>query len=195
MEFRKELKYLASSVSSSSISSGASTASTSPESELGSIPPPIPSTSTVKSRTVSSPILPYSELDPRLGKVYNVYIAGLMPNNFKRYFVLNLIASKAPTRTIPFHMSIRPDSQIIVRNSMTDGEWSHEGEELYLEGPFPFVLGTHFDLMLCHKLDQISVAVNGQLAFEFKHRMDCSQIDTIEITGSQLITSIRYEFF
>lgn len=91
-------------------------------------------------------------------------------------------------------MSVRPEQQLIVRNTMQRNEWSHD-EELYLEGPFPFVLGTHFDLMLCAKRDQISVAVNGQLAFEFKHRLEPSSIDTVEITGSQLITSIRYEFF
>jgi len=122
-----------------------------------------------------------------------MYIAGLMPANFKRHFVINLYSAKDGKRTIPFHVSIRPDTGLMVRNSMRDGEW--QDEELYLVGPFPFVLGTHFDLMLCHKPEVVSVAVNGQLAFEFKHRMDSSSIDTMEITGSQMITSIRYEFY
>ena len=39
-----------------------------------------------------------------------------------------------------------------------------------------------------------TVAVNGQMAFEFKHRMDPNLIDALEITGAQMITSIQYEF-
>ncbi|KAH9401611.1 Galectin [Tyrophagus putrescentiae] len=82
---------------------------------------------------------------------------------------------------------------MIVRNSMTADQWSKE-EELYLEGPFPFAIGSPFDLMLCHKPEGVSVAVNGQMAFEFKHRMDPNLIDALEITGAQMITSIQYEF-
>ena len=97
---------------------------------------------------------------------------------------------------MPFHLSIRPQQQMIVRNSYIDGHFGEE--ELYLEGPFPFTLGTAWDMIMCIRSDGISVAINGQKAFEFAHRLqyfDPKKIDQLEMSGSQLITSIRYEFF
>ena len=179
MEFRKELKYL----------SKSSSLNVSPE-YLNLLA--IQSTSKISSRVITSPSLPFLDTESRFSIMFNIYIAGMMPNNCKKNFVLNLFNSKFSKKIIPFHMSVRPEHQVIVRNSMSNYQWSPD-EELYLEGPFPFVYGTHFDLMLCHKPNTVTVAVNGQLAFEWNNRMDFL-IDTLEMTGNLLITSVRYEF-
>ncbi|KAI2798080.1 Galectin [Blomia tropicalis] len=194
VEFRKELNYLTRSISTNTTKSTV-TATTSPtiEGEEENIVLVSPEMYGITSRVVSAPELPYLEYDSRMNGEFNIYIAGMLPLAFKEYFVINLIESKAESRTIPFHMSIRPKHRSIVRNSFRNG--LYEYEEVNLEGAFPFVLGTHFDLMLCNKRDKISVAVNGQMSFEYRHRLDSKTIDTLEITGSQIITSIRYEFY
>lgn len=75
---------------------------------------------------------------------------------------------------------------------MTEGNYGEE--ELALESDFAFAPGTHFDLMLCNKVDKLALIVNGQLAFEFTHRLDARSIDTLEVNGSAQLTSVRLEF-
>lgn len=142
----------------------------------------------------TSPPLPLSEYDGRLTSPSYIYMAGMLPTHTDRNFVINLASSNFATKkSIPVHISVRPVSQSIVRNSMIDGEFG--GEELELATPdFPFTRGTHFDLVLCNLKDRVSMVVNGQLAFEYKHRLDSKLIDTVEVNGDVQLTSLRFEF-
>lgn len=213
IEFRKELQYLkCKGASSSSSSSSSSSASLSNNEEENN----------VQVKLVQSPSVPYREYDTRLGRAmnadkkanhnrhlptgasWNIYISGTIPNVFMRPININLAATQnsGKTLSIPVHISIRVDEAVIVRNSFENNAW-HENEERDLEGAFPFVQGTHFDMMISQsggggvdkdKPDKVLVAINGQFVFEYKHRLDPATIDSVEITGSVNLNSIRYEF-
>ena len=143
---------------------------------------------------VPSPTLPYVDNDIRFGQDFNLYIAGMMPTYFREFFVINFLKSVKPNemRNIPFHMSVRPQRSQIIRNSMVNNAW--QTEERNFQGTFPFVLGTYYDLMICSRSDIISIIVNGQFLCDFTHKTDRKCIDSIEILGSSIITSLRIEY-
>ena len=144
---------------------------------------------------IPSPPIPYYYYDNRLGRPCNIYIAGLLPSNSYENVSINLANSTDfPRINIPFQLSIRPQERILVRNSWTHhGEWATE--ERHTRSGFPMGHGGNFDLMLSIKYDRITVAINGQHAFDFTHRQSASTINTLQINGNVLISSIRYEFF
>lgn len=198
IEFRKELRYLARTESTSSSLTVDSTTST--EEATGPTAPiggDIPS-SNEQSKSVTSHTIPYMEFDPNLSRPCDIYIAGMLPANIRDNFTINLAnsveaeQSDAGIVNIPVHISIRADIQAIVRNTMTNGVWGEE--ELYLEGPFQLIPGTHFDLMISNREDKVVMAINGQPAFEYKHRHDPKTIDSLQIKGGVVLVSIRYEF-
>lgn len=182
IEFRKELQYLLQTEETPALLQAMKDTSTKDR----------------QSRSVESPKVPYIELDPNLSsKSWDIYIAGMLPIHVNENFVINLV-NKDPqhppgiNKNIPVHISIRPDINAIVRNTMTDGIWGEE--ELYLEGPSRLIPGSHFDLMISKNMDKIAVATQGQPAFDYKHRHDPKTINALEILGSVVLTSVRFEF-
>ncbi|KAH7636258.1 hypothetical protein HUG17_10228 [Dermatophagoides farinae] len=202
VEFRKEIRYLVRTQSTSSSLTVDSTSSTeeaaTPTAQTaaaatgGDISPP-----SGHSKLVTSPAIPYMEFDPNLSRPCDIYIAGMLPAHIRDNFVINLAnsveaeQSTAGIVNIPVHISIRADIQAIVRNTMTNGVWGEE--ELYLIGPFQLIPGTHFDLMISNREDKVVVAINGQPSFEYKHRHESKTIDSLQINGGVVLTSIRYE--
>lgn len=184
IEFRRELKYVKRETFSSASASGGDEASA--------------EAVQVEVKAVHTPDIPYREYDSRLGSpAYNIYISGRLPNVSAKAFVVNLGASGnlGVIKTLPFHLSIRPDEKLMVRNSRADEAWAEEERALLTSGGvFPLEPGTAFDMLISKNQSKILVAVNGQLAFEYAHRLDPKMIDTLEITGCVEVASVRYEF-
>ena len=145
--------------------------------------------------TITSPALPYKNYDRRFGKDFNLYLSGYIPPNFTENFVVNFSKTCNPNErneTNPFHLSVRPNEGAIVRNTKINGVW--QNEERQISGAFPFIKGTYYDLMISKRTDKITVLVNGQFIFNFRHRLDPTFIDSLEIKGSTLIKSMKFEF-
>lgn len=190
IEFRRELKYVKPTTypTSSSSSSSSSTSGDDKREQDGQ--------TKVQIKMVQVPDVPYKEYDSRLGGSCNIYISGRLSILSSKAFVVNLGSSGnlGVVKVIPFHMSIRPEEKAIVRNSRENETWGVEERNLVNHGGFPIQTGTPFDMLLSKNANKILVAINGQFAFEFAHRLSAKLIDTLEITGGVELASIRYEF-
>uniref|UniRef100_A0A3Q3W2Q1 Galectin n=1 Tax=Mola mola TaxID=94237 RepID=A0A3Q3W2Q1_MOLML len=91
---------------------------------------------------------------------------------------------------IAFHINPRFNEggkQIVVRNHKVGERWGTEEREL--KGPFPFALGSPFEMKILCSHEAFRVAVNNIPLFEFQHRVrDLNRIDRINILHDVVLT-------
>lgn len=96
---------------------------------------------------------------------------------------------------IAFHINPRfseGGKQVLVRNHKVGERWG--SEERDLKGPFPFALGSPFEMKILCTHEAFRVAVNNIPMFEFRHRVrELNQIDRINILHDVVLTYVNVE--
>ncbi|XP_041815119.1 galectin-3 isoform X2 [Chelmon rostratus] len=96
---------------------------------------------------------------------------------------------------IAFHINPRFNEggkQVLVRNHKVGERWG--SEERDLKGPFPFGLGSPFEMKILCSHEAFRVAVNNIPLFEFRHRIrELNQIDRINILHDVVLTYVNVE--
>ncbi|XP_077443282.1 uncharacterized protein LOC144064530 isoform X2 [Stigmatopora argus] len=96
---------------------------------------------------------------------------------------------------IAFHINPRfseGGKQVLVRNHKVGDRWG--SEERDLKGPFPFALGSPFEMKILCTQDSFRVAVNNIPMFEFRHRVrELNQINRINILHDVVLTYVNVE--
>ncbi|XP_070843729.1 galectin-3 [Chaetodon trifascialis] len=96
---------------------------------------------------------------------------------------------------IAFHINPRfseGGKQVLVRNHKVGERWG--SEERDLKGPFPFALGSPFEMKILCTQEMFRVAVNNIPLFEFRHRIrELNQIDRINILHDVILTYVNVE--
>ncbi|XP_072768310.1 uncharacterized protein [Nerophis lumbriciformis] len=96
---------------------------------------------------------------------------------------------------IAFHINPRfseGGKQVLVRNHKVGERWG--SEERDLKGPFPFALGSPFEMKILCTQESFRVAVNNIPLFEFRHRVrELNQINRINILHDVVLTFIHVE--
>nr|XP_046229932.1 galectin-3-like [Scatophagus argus] len=96
---------------------------------------------------------------------------------------------------IAFHINPRfseAGKQVLVRNHKVGERWG--SEERDLKGPFPFALGSPFEMKILCTHEAFRVAVNNIPLFEFRHRVrELNQIDRINILHDVILTYVNVE--
>ncbi|KAH9424925.1 Lectin, galactoside-binding, soluble, 8 [Dermatophagoides pteronyssinus] len=150
-------------------------------------------------RSVMCPTIPYFDYDIRLSQQpVEVFLAGKIDTFPREYIQINLVNSERNRYwngngivNIPVHFSIRPFQREIVRNTLTAGIWGAEEKHLY--SGYSLNPGCRFDMMIRVDRHQVSVAINGQSAFEYRHRHSPNSIDALQVTGSIYLEHIRFQ--
>ncbi|XP_065819880.1 galectin-3 isoform X1 [Labrus bergylta] len=97
---------------------------------------------------------------------------------------------------IAFHINPRfceGGKQVLVRNHKLGERWGPEERELK-PGPFPFALGSPFEMKILCNQEAFRVAVNNIPLFEFRHRIRAlNQIDRINILHDVVLTYVNVE--
>nr|XP_040016098.1 galectin-3 isoform X2 [Gasterosteus aculeatus aculeatus] len=96
---------------------------------------------------------------------------------------------------IAFHINPRfseGGKQVLVRNHKLGERWG--AEERDLKGPFPFALGSPFEMKILCTQETFRVAVNNIPLFEFRHRVrELNQVDRINILHDVVLTCVNVE--
>ncbi|XP_069014833.1 galectin-3-like [Embiotoca jacksoni] len=96
---------------------------------------------------------------------------------------------------IAFHINPRfseGGKQVLVRNHKLGERWGPEERDL--KGPFPFALGSPFEMKILCTPEAFRVAVNNIPLFEFRHRVrELNRIDRINILHDVVLTYINVE--
>ena len=144
-----------------------------------------------------SPRVPYYYYNPNFGKPFNAIISGFIPQDAEEFVSINLIIHSNkdfPLLSMPFHLSIRPKDQELVRNSYAAVKgWGTEERNILNEG-FPLHFGSRFDMILSVTTDEITTTINGKLVFKFAHRLDAKAINMFQIQGSIFLESLCFDF-
>ncbi|XP_041830942.1 galectin-3 [Melanotaenia boesemani] len=151
------------------------------------------------------PLMPQHWLPPTSGPLsvpYNLNLArgvydkmmmtilgNVKPN--AKMFTVNFLRGN----DIAFHINPRFNEggkQVVVRNHKMGERWG--SEERDLKGPFPFALGSPFEMKILCTIEAFRVAVNNIPLFEFRHRVrELNQIDRINILNDVVLTYINVE--
>ncbi|XP_008311386.1 galectin-3 isoform X2 [Cynoglossus semilaevis] len=96
---------------------------------------------------------------------------------------------------IAFHINPRFNEggkQVVVRNHKLGERWGSEEREM--KGPFPFALGSPFEMKILCTQESFRVAVNNIPLFEFRHRVrELNRIDRINILHDVVLTYVNVE--
>uniref|UniRef100_A0A8C3A474 Galectin n=1 Tax=Cyclopterus lumpus TaxID=8103 RepID=A0A8C3A474_CYCLU len=95
-------------------------------------------------------------------------------------------------KDIAFHINPRFNEggkQALVRNHKAGERWGPEERDL--KGPFPFALGSPFEMKILCTQETFRVAVDNVPLFEFRHRVrELNQIDRINILHDVVLTGV-----
>lgn len=144
-----------------------------------------------------SPRTPFYYANPLLGKGnVNIVVTGFIPQGADSFATINLAnGSDFPIISIPFHLSIRPKDQELVRNSYVGGKsWSSDEERGLTSEGFPLHFGARFDLVLQCTPEGVTALINGTQAFKFAHRLDPKSINLFEVHGAIYLESVCFDF-
>lgn len=86
------------------------------------------------------------------------------------------------------HINPRMHDGCVVRNHENYGNWGDEERD----GPMPFVSGAPYNLVISVEEDKYRISVNGQLLFEFLHRIPLEQVERLMIDGDVDVGRIVY---
>ncbi|XP_067338901.1 galectin-3 isoform X2 [Channa argus] len=122
-------------------------------------------------------------------KMMMTILAHVKPN--AKMFTVNFLKGN----NIAFHINPRFNEggkQVVVRNHKLGERWG--AEERDLKGPFPFALGSPFEMKILCTQEAFRVAVNNIPLFEFRHRVrELNQIDRINILHDVVLTYVNVE--
>uniref|UniRef100_A0A670ZY90 Galectin n=1 Tax=Pseudonaja textilis TaxID=8673 RepID=A0A670ZY90_PSETE len=90
---------------------------------------------------------------------------------------------------IALHVNPRFKEGALVRNSFINGAWGSEERNVAF---LPFCPGQAFQLEITYLENCYQVLVNGQLKFEYVHRIPPSQVDQLEIDGDVILSCVQY---
>ncbi|KAL4648995.1 galectin-8-like isoform X1 [Arapaima gigas] len=103
-------------------------------------------------------------------------------------FTVNLRISN--TEDIALHLNPHLKASVFIRNSFLGECWGPE--ENVLSGPFPFLPGEYFEMIVRCEAHQFKVAVNGVHLLDYKHRVqDVNRIDELEILGDLQLLDVK----
>ncbi|XP_076127928.1 galectin-8 [Alosa pseudoharengus] len=141
-------------------------------------------------QTISNPPIPFAGtiLDGLVpGEM--ILIQGSVPDDSERFQVdLTCGNSIKPRADVAFHFNPRFKKTCIVCNTLKLERWGKE-EILY---QMPFKLGSEFEIIILVQMDSYKVAVNGAHVLQYKHRLDLSKVDTINISGKVHMKTIGF---
>uniref|UniRef100_A0A3Q3GTI8 Galectin n=1 Tax=Labrus bergylta TaxID=56723 RepID=A0A3Q3GTI8_9LABR len=158
-----------------------------------SIPAPAPAPAITPNPAPTTPIsVPYN-LNLARGvydKMMMTILGHVKPN--AKMFTVNFLRGT----DIAFHINPRfceGGKQVLVRNHKLGERWGPEERELK-PGPFPFALGSPFEMKILCNQEAFRVAVNNIPLFEFRHRIRAlNQIDRINILHDVVLTYVNVE--
>ncbi|XP_070502170.1 galectin-4-like [Chironomus tepperi] len=139
----------------------------------------------------------YSPQTPFLGMIpggflpsFMIRVKGKMISKRGR-FVIDFINTPAlkVDQDIMFHMSIRMDEKVIVRNSFKNRRW--EMEERY--GAFRISYKDPFEIVILAEHAHYKIAVNGVHLGVFRHRLPLNLVQYIHVKGDVQIDHILLE--
>jgi len=119
------------------------------------------------------PIPYHGEIGHRLRHGEIILINGFIPADLDRFTVNFHVHDH-----IAFTFDVRFHDEVIVRNTLVDGEWGEEERE----GGFPFKHNHYFDIAILCKDSKFKLSVCGKGTFNYGHRMDMNDITAISIT-------------
>ncbi|KAL2081993.1 hypothetical protein ACEWY4_021811 [Coilia grayii] len=141
-------------------------------------------------QTISDPPIPFA--GTILGGLVPgemIVIQGSVPVDADRFQVdLTCGSSTKPRADVAFHFNPRFKKACIVCNTLQWERWGKE-EILY---QMPFKQGSTFEIIILVQKDVYKAAVNGAHVLEYKHRVDLSKVDTINISGKVKIQVIGF---
>ncbi|XP_058051949.1 galectin-9-like [Ahaetulla prasina] len=137
--------------------------------------------------TVCNPATPFNTaLSGRFFPFSKITVMGSIPYSADRFHV-NL--KNILTGNIALHINPRFKQGVLVRNSFISGTWGSEERNIaYL----PFCPGQAFQLEITYLQNCYQVLLNGQLNFEYYHRIPPSQVDQLEIAGDVTLSCVQY---
>ncbi|CAN9507687.1 unnamed protein product [Ophioblennius macclurei] len=122
-------------------------------------------------------------------KMMMTILGHVKPNG--KMFTVNFLRGN----DIAFHINPRFNEggkQVVVRNHKLGERWG--AEERDLKAPFPFALGSPFEMKILCSPDSFRVAVNNIPLFEFRHRVrEFNRIDRINILHDVVLTYVNVE--
>ncbi|KAM9339583.1 uncharacterized protein ABDE67_017226 [Symphorus nematophorus] len=122
-------------------------------------------------------------------KMMMTILGHIKPN--AKMFTVNFLRGN----DIAFHINPRfseGGKQVVVRNHKLGERWGNEERDL--KGPFPFALGSPFEMKILCTHESFRVAVNNIPMFEFRHRIrELNQIDRINILHDVVLTYVNVE--
>ncbi|XP_029140743.1 galectin-4-like [Protobothrops mucrosquamatus] len=161
----------------------------------GLVPPPYapppynpnPPMNNIGGMTVYNPTTPFCA--PLLGRFFpscKIIIMGTIPYSADRFHVnlKNILMGN-----IALHVNPRFKEGALVRNSFINGCWGSEERNIAF---LPFCPGQSFQLEITYLQNCYEVMVNGQLKFEYYHRIPASQVDQLEIAGDVKLSCVQY---
>ncbi|XP_026571217.1 galectin-4-like [Pseudonaja textilis] len=137
--------------------------------------------------TVCNPATPFNAiLSGRFFPFCKIKIMGSIPYSADRFHVnlKNLLLGN-----IALHVNPRFKEGALVRNSFINGAWGSEERNVAF---LPFCPGQAFQLEITYLENCYQVLVNGQLKFEYVHRIPPSQVDQLEIDGDVILSCVQY---
>ncbi|XP_026544554.1 galectin-4-like [Notechis scutatus] len=148
---------------------------------------PIPPMTNVGGMTVCNPATPFNAfLSGRFFPFCQIKIVGSIPYSADRFHVnlKNILLGN-----IALHVNPRFKEGALVRNSFINGAWGSEERNVAF---LPFCPGQAFQLEITYLENCYQVLVNGQLKFEYVHRIPPSQVDQLEIAGDVILSCVQY---
>ncbi|XP_077366816.1 uncharacterized protein LOC144010379 isoform X2 [Festucalex cinctus] len=122
-------------------------------------------------------------------KMMMTILGQIKPN--AKMFTVNFLRGN----DIAFHINPRfsdGGKQVLVRNHKVGERWGPEERDL--KGPFPFAVGSPFEMKILCAQDSFRVAVNNIPLFEFRHRVrELNQINRINILHDVVLTYVNVE--
>ncbi|KAH0619952.1 hypothetical protein JD844_014414 [Phrynosoma platyrhinos] len=146
-----------------------------------------PSFSGYSGVTLSNPAVPFHGAIPgAFIQFRKITIVGNVPF-FANRFHVNL--KNTMTGNIALHINPRFKEGALVRNTLINGTWG--SEERYIHS-MPFSPGQAFHMEITNLKKNYKVIVNGQVVFDYTHRIPPSHVDQLEIAGDVNLSSVQY---
>jgi len=142
---------------------------------------------------IHNPMMPFVGLVPggSLQPGLMIRINGTISPNANQFAInLQLGPRVNPRDDIALHFSpIFYPPQRVVRNSLKSLQWGAEESH----GPFPFVAGQQFEIIILVEHNFYKIAINGYHYCEFNHRLPFNHVSHITADGDFIINSLLFE--
>lgn len=126
-----------------------------------------------------NPALPFSsDIQYGLGPGKQLLVSGVLNGD-------QLKIDLKTTSGIALHVNARVNQKCVVRNTQS-GAWGPEEKS----GPMPFAKGQAFEVVIAVEDTQYQIAVNGQHAFTYRHRVPYKDVRSLAVSGDVTIQRI-----